>query len=110
MATVMNNDTNDTFLTAQNVRNSGIEAYREGEYYLAINRFLETILINQDDWLAHLYLAMAYMRSGQVSLSQQVFMTMVEGCPDKELRSKAENALLAIYRDKHKIRYVPPSL
>jgi cytochrome c-type biogenesis protein CcmH/NrfG len=70
-----------------------ILAYRNGRYRDAIELLLQVASTDPDNWLAKLYLAMAYEKSGRTSDAYRMYKVVSAGSPDKELRATADNAL-----------------
>lgn len=70
-----------------------ILAYRNGRYRDAIELLLQVTDAEQGNWLARLYLGMAYEKTGRVADAHRLFKRMVTDCPDEHIRDKAENAL-----------------
>lgn len=70
-----------------------ILAYRNGRYRDAIELLLQVTDAECSNWLARMYLAMSYEKSGRVTDAHRLFKRMAAECPDEILRTKAENAL-----------------
>jgi hypothetical protein len=77
----------------------GVNAYRSGNYFSAIESLVKARTTDYQDWESRLYLAMAYGRAGLVLESLREFMQIVQECPDAKLRKKAIIAKEALSKE-----------
>ena len=70
-----------------------ILAYRNARFRDAIELLLQVTDSDPLNWLARLYLAMSYEKSGRTSDAHRLFKRIAVECPDEVLKAKAENAL-----------------
>ncbi len=70
-----------------------ILAYRNARYRDAIELLLQVTDSESGNWLARMYLAMSYEKSGRITDAHRLFKRVAAACPDELLRTKAENAL-----------------
>ena len=73
-----------------------IFAYRNERYADAVRWLLDIIDNDQENWIARLYLGMAYERSGQVANAERLLRRMANDCPDISLKRKATTALVLV--------------
>lgn len=71
----------------------GINAYQTRDYETAV-AYLEQA--DRNDWTGQLYLGMSYFLLDKIDECQRVFFRIKDECPDREIRSKAEAAFLAV--------------
>jgi tetratricopeptide (TPR) repeat protein len=70
-----------------------ILAYRNGRYRDAIELLLQVTSSDAQNWLAALYLAMAYEKHGRTADAYRMYKLVASESPDRELRATANNAL-----------------
>jgi tetratricopeptide (TPR) repeat protein len=70
-----------------------ILAFRGGRHRDAIELLLQAIDVEKDNWMAMLYLAMSYQKSGRTSDAHRVFKHLAIVCPDDHIRFKAQNTM-----------------
>ncbi len=73
--------------------------YRDRNFQGAMEAFERIIDIDRDQWECHLYLAMCSYKLGQVHTSMQRFRSIIERCPIKDVRDKAQVAMGPIQQE-----------
>jgi len=68
----------------------GILAYETRNYKMAIQLLLKVTDKQPENWLAKLYLGLAYSRSGDQLLARSVFRFLISRCPNVDIKARAE--------------------
>ncbi|HEY9792259.1 MAG TPA: hypothetical protein V6D22_17780 [Candidatus Obscuribacterales bacterium] len=79
-----------------NFFDSGLQAYRTGDYGNAVMIFLKGLEQEKDHWEMRLYLGMAYARVGNALEAKKEFMSVRDFARDPDHRRKANAALQAL--------------
>jgi Flp pilus assembly protein TadD len=75
---------------------TGVVAYKNGDYRLAIDNLQAALEENPSDWAAKFYLAMCLAQSGQTRDAKYHFMSVRDLCPDSDMRQRAATAVVAL--------------
>lgn len=75
---------------------SGVSAYKNGDFDLAADCFRIAVRVNPENWDAQFFLAMSLAQSTQVAAAAKIFMTIAESCPDETFRRRARLARQAL--------------
>ena len=70
-----------------------ISAYRNQRYTEAIFLLVEVSADDPNNWLARLYLGMAYEKMGLLVGTDHLFNSLIEECPDPDIRQQAQASL-----------------
>lgn len=70
-----------------------LQQYKAKQYNEAIASFTEILDLEPRNWDARLLLAASYYKSAQYFTAQRIFMFIKDNCPEREIASKATEAL-----------------
>jgi hypothetical protein len=68
----------------------GILAYETRNYKAAIELLLKVTDKQSDNWVAKLYLGLAYSKSGDQLLARSIFRFLISRCPNTDIKARAE--------------------
>ncbi|MBX9687482.1 MAG: tetratricopeptide repeat protein [Candidatus Obscuribacterales bacterium] len=80
-------------MSSLSIFESGLEAYRSGKFSLAASYFRQLIAADPSNWDASFYLAMTLAQNSELKAAEAMFRSIIELCPNKELRGRAEIAV-----------------
>lgn len=63
--------------------------YKSGQYKAAIPLLQSILDFEPENWQARLFLAACFFKTGLPMAAQRAFRTILQSCPDEELRLKA---------------------
>lgn len=72
---------------------AGRRAYMQSDYGGAVELFTSALDLNVNHWLCRLYRAMSNFRLGKPEMSACDLSLILNCCPDRDLRSKAQAGL-----------------
>jgi hypothetical protein len=75
---------------------SGLQAYRAGDFGNAVMIFIKGLEEDKDNWEMRLYLGMAYARLGHPREAKTEFLAVRDFARDPDHRKKANAALQAL--------------
>lgn len=73
--------------------------YRDRNFKRALEEFEKILDVDREQWECQLYLAMCSYKLGQLNSSMQRFRMITERCPVKDIRDKAEVAMVPIKKE-----------
>jgi Flp pilus assembly protein TadD len=75
---------------------TGLAAFKNGEFLLAIDHLQAALEENPSDWTAKFYLAMCLAQAGETREARFHFMSIRDLCPQAEMRQRASTAVAAL--------------
>ncbi len=75
---------------------SGVSAYKSGDFDLAADCFRHAVKKNPQNWDAQFFLGMSLAQSKQEAAAAKIFLTIAENCPDENFRRRARLARQAL--------------
>jgi hypothetical protein len=85
----------DTQILDVSVVLNALTSYRDGNYQRAAAQLLEILDMEPNNWQARLMLGGCHYKTGEFASAQRVFRFLSDKCPEQDVRSKAQEGLLA---------------